>query len=896
VALGQFAWWVALLHLLVGDRERVERLMYFIGFTALPLASVLMTFGGAWLAQRRGRDLRAFSEGLIALSLGLALVLGLLGRGEFFNAAADFWPWARWERLAGAAPALALGYELGALRATLSAGAAGWPLAAFLLSSLAQLGALALAWIAPHWHKRAALALAWALSAAALALAWPHFDLLRQVAARTPQTVEVAQEGAPAVRFIWQLSSDFCLDYAFSGEGARAVWLGEQGLAHVEAVNLGQACAEMPLPLRVVDSQGRESHFLVGLRPAGGLDAWPLALAFGLIGPALVLWGGLRGAGLLALLGLGLLFGWAFIPASLGIGAAWPVLLGAGMVAALPGLLPWRGGRWFDLAFGLLIVGLCVNLGFPYDQFHYHSGWLGTLNGMLHGQTLMVDVFSQRGLLSMVTLAGFFTVLPLSYPMLALLISGLLAAQFVAVYTLLKWAGVGRWWAACAVLLGIALHFYYNSVSLGVIRFPGYSPLRFGTLFLLALAVGWRLRSGQRAAQWAEWAALVYGVLWGLDSAAVVVGGYGVLLAYEAYHRHGLTPAALAWLVRRGLSVAALIGGAFALVNLWLWLSTGHAPRWDFYWGFFAYHEDHQFYQRAVLFWSHGWWLNIVPQFAALLVAGWRALKGQSATSWPREGLIVLVAAGGVLQFYHYATNSVHPYNHVVPAVMALAYLASLIRWRVGLWRWAGLAAALALWGLQAANTATRATWDEAPPLALALPRLLVQADSAQHLAFRWASFEDAYASDLFATGDALVQNPRVSEAVALARRYSPQAERIGMYLHANETLQALLILRAAHHSGLSFGPHDARVPDLVAQIVANEPGQVGEVVYVLAEPLRLDEAQPLTGRLLDGLCRRFGFALLETSEHGVMAIRLQPSAGENAICEQYGLYLEEAL
>ncbi|MCS6834971.1 MAG: hypothetical protein NZ750_03010 [Anaerolineae bacterium] len=887
-ALGQFIFWVALLHLLVGDREQVERLMYFVGFTLLPLISALITFGGAWIVQRAGRDLCAFSDGLIVFNLSLALVLGLLGRGEFFNTTADFWPWTRWQALASAQPALAFGFDLAALRAELGDRASAWPLAALILSAIAQGGALALTWTPQAQFKRAVLAFVWVLGGAALALAWPNFDLLRQTQARTPQTIEVAQEGAPPVRFVWKLSSEYCLDYAFSAESAQAVWLDRQGLAHVDAVNEGQICGDMPLPLRVADWQGRESHFLVGLKPAGGIDAWPLALAFGLVAPLLLLWGGAGAALSLALIGLGALFGWAFLP--VGVDSA-PVLIGAGLGAALLSLIPRRDGRWFDLALGLLIVGLCVNLGFLHDQFHYHSGWMGTVNAMLHGQTLMVDAFSQRGFLSMVTLAAVFSVLPLTYPMFSLLISGLLAAQFLAVYALLKWAGVGRWWAACAVLAGMALHLHYNSVSLGVIRFPGYSPLRFGTLFLLALAVSWRLRTGRRAAQWIEWAALVYGVLWGLDSAIVVLGGYGSLLAYEAFHQHGMTRVGLVWLLRRGLFALSLIGVAFGLANLWLWLSTGQAPRWDFYWGFYVYHEDHRFYQRAVQFWSHGWWLNIVPQFAALLVAGWRTVTGRSSKTWRGEALIVLVAAGGVLQFYHYATNSVHPYNHIVPAIISLAYLASLIRWRMSLWRWAGLAGALALWGLQIASPATRATWEAAPPLALALLRLF-DGSSVEAIALRWEGFEDAYASDVFATGDRQVQNPRVSEAVALARRYSAQANRVGMYLHANETLQALLILRAAHHSGQSFGPHDSRVPGLAAQLVASKPGRAGEVIYLSAEPLRLEEAHPLTLPLLDGLCRRFDFELLETSPHGVMAIRLHESSGQNATCEEHGLYI----
>jgi len=889
VALGQFVFWVALLHLLIGEREQVERLMYFIGFTVLPLVSILITFGGAWLVQRSGRDLAAFSDGLMAFNLGLGLVAGLLARGEFFTAQPSFLVL---ERLLSLEGAQHLG--LAELAQTQAQRSEALALAVLALALGGQGGVLLAALrLSAQQARRAFLGLLWGMSGLLLLLGGPAAADFAALAARSGPEVRVAQAGWPDIVLGWEIDAEGCLAYRFSGEGAQAVWLGEQGLAHVEAVNLGQSCQALPLLVRVIDAGGQEALFLAGMPPFSALTAWPLALLAGLLGPLLLLWGGGACRVGLALLGLGVLFGASFAATG---PEAWAILLGALLLALLLGRLPWRGGRWFDAAFLSLITALCINLGFSYDQFHYHSGWMATINAMLHGQAFMVDVFSQRGFLSMVTLTGIFAVVPLHYASFALLIGLAITTQFAALYGLLRGAGVGRWWAVLAVLAGIALYLYFN--SLGGQRLPGFSPLRLGYSFVLALAVAWRVRQPRRGRWTLELGLVAAGVLWSIDNAAIVAVSYLALIIYEALAQHGLSLAGLAWgLKRAGLALLVVLL-AFGLANAWVWLSSGQVARWDIYWGFFGFHEGHENYSLPVDFWGEGWWLILGAHLMGLMLLAWRLIQRQRGPMQLGEAVALLLMVGGVLQTYHYITQSVAVYNHAIPAMASLAFIFSSLAqpWH-GVARVLGLAGVLALAGLAIPLNAE--VWPDNPPLGLALLRIVGEGVQGQTEALtaigqRWGGYREGDYLQAPLNRWQPARAAHIAEAADLIRRYSPQETRLNVFMGPNSTLHTLLIVQATHRYPITISIHDTRVPALVEQILAADVAQqVGDMLYVKAQDIEgRDEVQPLMPVLLDRLCRQFDFELVEASEHGVLALRLQPSTGENAVCEEQGLFL----
>lgn len=89
--------------------------------------------------------------------------------------------------------------------------------------------------------------------------------------------------------------------------------------------------------------------------------------------------------------------------------------------------LPWLT----DGLVALALVALVVNSGLPSDRFH-HNFFLGPANDLLAGKVLLVDVFSQYGVLPIAILAGVlgWGPLPMSYQGLSLVVSFLLVAQY----------------------------------------------------------------------------------------------------------------------------------------------------------------------------------------------------------------------------------------------------------------------------------------------------------------------------------------------------------------------------------------------------------------------------------------------------------------------------------
>jgi hypothetical protein len=95
--------------------------------------------------------------------------------------------------------------------------------------------------------------------------------------------VRVKQDNAPDVFFAWTAHPDGCVDYRFTAEGARAIWLGADGLASIEPMNYGRYCDTTLRTLRIITSDGREVLYLVGKLAWPSLDAWWQAVATAVI-------------------------------------------------------------------------------------------------------------------------------------------------------------------------------------------------------------------------------------------------------------------------------------------------------------------------------------------------------------------------------------------------------------------------------------------------------------------------------------------------------------------------------------------------------------------------------------------------------------------------------------
>ncbi len=130
-------------------------------------------------------------------------------------------------------------------------------------------------------------------------------------------------------------------------------------------------------------------------------------------------------------------------------------------------------------------------------QFH-QDFYLGPANSLLGGRTMLVDVFSQYGVGSILFLAGVFKVFPIAYGTLALTEGVLAAGMFCLAYVTLRLAGVGRVlaWAAFAVAL-VVLVFNLLYPLGGLLQ---HGAFRFGMPMLILVAAARETRAGPRGA------------------------------------------------------------------------------------------------------------------------------------------------------------------------------------------------------------------------------------------------------------------------------------------------------------------------------------------------------------------------------------------------------------
>ena len=73
-------------------------------------------------------------------------------------------------------------------------------------------------------------------------------------------------------------------------------------------------------------------------------------------------------------------------------------------------------------------------------QLTHQNFYLGPTNELLHGRTMLVDMFSQYGVGVMYFLAGIFSVVPIGYGTFSIVNSALFALEIVALYAVVRLA------------------------------------------------------------------------------------------------------------------------------------------------------------------------------------------------------------------------------------------------------------------------------------------------------------------------------------------------------------------------------------------------------------------------------------------------------------------------
>ena len=276
----------------------------------------------------------------------------------------------------------------------------------------------------------------------------------------------------------------------------------------------------------------------------------------------------------------------------LAVGLAIAVAAGYLGASGPPRLRVPRWVRWgADVAAVVLIALAVPNLsvyapGGPLGAFEtqiiqFHQDfYLGPANALLGGRTMLVDVFSQYGVGSILFLAGVFKVFPIAYGTLALTEGVLAAGMFCLAYVTLRLAGVGPVLAWAAFTLALVVLVFNLLYPLGGLLQHG--AFRFGMPMLILASAAGETRASRGRPVLAGIQVAVVGVasLWSFEALLYTLGAIAGLAAFRVATASGGRLKIVIRLALQLLAAVVIVQLAFALATL---AASGKLPDWGKY-------------------------------------------------------------------------------------------------------------------------------------------------------------------------------------------------------------------------------------------------------------------------------------------------------------------------
>ena len=351
--------------------------------------------------------------------------------------------------------------------------------------------------------------------------------------------------------------------------------------------------------------------------------------------------------------------------------------------------LPVWAGRTLDVVLCGLIALAVIQLPdiVPYtgNVLLHHGFFLGPANDVLHGRAMLDDAWSQYGVGVIDALALTFTIVPIGFGTLALIIVALTVGQYLCTYAILRLAGLGQVFAVVTVAVA-AVGNLFSPLEV-YFAFPSDSPLRFGLSYLMILCavLAARFPARARPARLAALAVLAISATWSFEAFAYCAATYGCLVLVEAIWagtrilRRVLRGAAV------GLAVSAAAVALFSLMTL---IFSGHLS-WGPYFEYIRLYSVGEFSQLPIVFFSAGP-LMAAAIFLSAVTLLW-LIREYPRSLAPLRCEFALAGFTGlaIVAFTYYVGRS-HPNNLLVLLVPVVAL--------AGLWGQVLLTAPSAWW------------------------------------------------------------------------------------------------------------------------------------------------------------------------------------------------------
>jgi hypothetical protein len=538
----------------------------------------------------------------------------------------------------------------------------------------------------------------------------------------------------------------------------------------------------------------------------------------------------------------------------------------------------------------ILIIGACFDPYFEISAVHQNF-FLGPVNALLHGKTMLVDVYSQYGVFLQEFLAFCFKLrlIPLNYQGLALLVALLSMFQYGLVYflarTLIKSPRFSLLLLFIILLVNLfATKAYFQSV-------PSIGPVRFGLCYILIVFTALRLKY---PAKKSVFLGLEYGTL-GLAS----IWSFETFIYTSAifYGLRGYDTLATTNTIRgfKKKIVPELLKSIFAIVlfhsvqALTIFFATGTWPHWTYYFEFIYLYSLAGAGGLPIDAWSP-WFIIIAIYFIGLMYPFITRVTAQKWDLSIETQIIVGLVFFGTAQFtYYVGRSSPEALFHVcVPAALIAGYGASQITKSAQLKYKSArnisifmVYAAIALLGI------------------IYLPSLVKKAPHTG-FGFAYSLLEEWHAhgsgASIFRESyDRLWHpkptTPQAAEAIELIKKYAANKTRIMIFLSSKNfsqaTTEVLFLSNKAHLYPVTDQLQDSLSFQVSNFIVNYAPNlQVGDVIFLPTQPKELtlrpyiaagfqfvDEFQK---KIVLKLCNQFSLSVLESTPSGITAFRLE--------------------
>ena len=344
----------------------------------------------------------------------------------------------------------------------------------------------------------------------------------------------------------------------------------------------------------------------------------------------------------------------------------------------------------------LVLATLAVNPGSEanYDKNYY----LGPVNEVLSGRSMLVDVHCLYGVGLIYFLAGLFKVLGMKahYTPFGFLLMAFAAGLHLLQYWMARLLFRSRLLALLCAAAILCLQGYGSFAGFNNIVYPSVGPLRFG-LPMLLLAAGFLRRSrGSRAWAWAELGLLGLASVWSLETFVYCLSAWSFSECAEAWAGSSAVLEVFSRLWTRVLKAAGAIALAHAGLALFTLLRSGSLPHWGVYFYYMVYASgDVLSYPLAL--WTP--WI-LLPGLLGLSLLALALLTRERKGLDPGHYCMVGAAGAAAAEFSYFIMRA-HPNNlgHIAPLFLILFFYWMDKAWKgpssLAALRWTATAAAL---------------------------------------------------------------------------------------------------------------------------------------------------------------------------------------------------------